>query len=210
VCVCVRERACARKRLNVSQTLQPLKQLVSSTRLTTGIPTHATDPLLAITLTCACTDLAEDGTEHCASGGVDSDEFLQFILQHQVPSYTDIQRAHTTNHQACPHERQYVIPAISDQGNCILVQLPASTSGIAIQGGGGKAREKVKEGRQENWTGREMDIPTAKAYATTAKRKPNVTTSANEAMIVCPERALMHTLDREKECQRQCKQRLRE
>ena len=90
------------------------------------------------------------------------------------------------------------------------MQVPARTSGIAIQVGDGQAREKVKEDRQENWTGREMDRPTAKAYATTAKRKPNVTTSANEAMIVCPERALMHTLDREKECQRECKQRLGE
>jgi hypothetical protein len=55
-----------------------------------------------------------------------------------------------------------------------------------------------------------MDEPTAKAYATTAKRKPNVTTSENEAMIVCPERALMQTLDRDKECQRECKQQPRE
>jgi hypothetical protein len=88
--------------------------------------------------------------------------------------------------------------------------VPACTSGIAIQCGEEQAREKVKEGRQENWTGRQMDRPTAKAYATTAKRKPKVTTSANEAMIVCPERALIHMLDREKECQRKCKQRLRE
>jgi hypothetical protein len=206
VCVFVRERACAQalecqSNASASDTTRFLNKADDHR-------THATDPTLAFTLT--CTNLAEDGTEHCASGGVDSDEFVQFILQHQVPSYTDIQRVHTIDHQSCPHERECVIPAVSGQGNGILVQVPARTSHIAIQDGEGQARERIREGRQEKWTGREMDEPTAKAYATTAKRKPNVTTSENEAMIVCPERALMQTLDRDKECQRECKQQPRE